>query len=149
MMAKLVDLNLQPDTRTLRQFGFVAILGFGLLSFAAFREAGLFRFGLGEARIPVTYALAALGVVSALFSLVYPKANLPAFVGLSVLFFPLGIVMSYVLLAALFFVVIGPIALIIRAFGTDPMHRKYEPSTGSYWTTPEKRSTKDRYFRQF
>ena len=97
----------------------------------------------------MTYALATLGVVSALFSLVYPKANLPAFVGLSVLFFPLGIVMSYVLLAALFFVVIGPIALFIRAFGTDPMHRKVEPSKGSYWTEPEKGSTQDRYFRQF
>jgi hypothetical protein len=115
----------------------------------AFREAGVFRFGLGEARMPLTYGLLAVGLLSGAFSLVYPKANLPLFVGLSVLFFPVGLVVSYVLLGVLFFCVIGPIALLVRLFWDDPMHRGYDPAARSYFTEVPGRRANESYFRQF
>jgi hypothetical protein len=148
-MAKLVELNLRPDTRTLRQFGFIALAGFGLLAALAFGEVGVFRAGLGHARQAVAGCLAAVGLLCAIFSLAYPQANRPIFVGLSVAFFPIGIVVSYVLLAALFFVVVGPTALMIRLFAKDPMNRGYDPAAKTYWTGVRKSRLKDSYFRQF
>jgi hypothetical protein len=148
-MAKLVELNLRPDARILRQFGFIALGGFGLMAVLAFREAAMFRFGLGEARVPVAGALAGIGVLSAIFSLLYPKANLPIYVGLSVVFFPLGFVFSYVLLGLLFVIVIGPVSVLVRLFVRDPMNRGYDSAARSYWTAAEKHRAKDSYFRQF
>ena len=83
-MSQLVELNFRPDARTLRQFGFIATVGFGLLALAAWREWLIFSAGLGEWRTVVSGSLAALGAVSLCFSLVYPKANWPIFVGLSI-----------------------------------------------------------------
>jgi hypothetical protein len=148
-VAKLVELNLHPDARTLRQFGFIALFGFSLLALMAFREAGPFRFGLGDARMVTTWTLLGVGALCSLFSLAYPKANLPLYVGLSVLFFPLGMVVSHILLAALFFAVIGPISLLVRVSTKDPMRRSYDSAAPSYWNDVEGPRPKDSYFRQF
>ena len=122
-MSKLVEINLRPDDRTLRQFGWIALGGFALLALCAANEWLVFRHGLGAARLPVAAALAGLGLLSALFSLAYPRANAPLFVGLSVVAFPIGFVLSYVILATLFYLVIAPVGFALRLFGADPMER--------------------------
>jgi hypothetical protein len=148
-MAKLVEINLEPGDKSLRQFGFIALGGFGLLALMAYHEKAMFSFGLGDARLPVTYALLGVAVLCTVFSFVYPKANWPFYVGLSVLFFPLGFLVSYVLLAMLFFCIIGPTALVVRLFAADPMQRKYDRAAKSYFAPHERRRTKASYFRQF
>ena len=47
-MANIIQIDLNPDTRTLRQFGWIALLGFGLLATLAWNEWLIFSFGLGE-----------------------------------------------------------------------------------------------------
>jgi hypothetical protein len=148
-MARLVELNLRPDQKTLRQFGFIALFGFGLMALLAFNEAAMFRFGLGSGRLAVTCVLSGLGLLAAVFSLLYPAGNLPIYVGLSVLFFPIGFVLSYVLLGVLFFCIVGPVALLVRVFATDPMQRRYRSSASTYWIDLDARRESQRYFRQF
>ena len=57
-MSKLVEINFNPDTKTLRQFGVIASVGFGVLAALAFYERLIFSFGLGAARMPVVRELA-------------------------------------------------------------------------------------------
>lgn len=148
-MAKMVEIDFNPDERTLRQFGWIALGGFGLLALLAWNEWLVFSFGLGEARATAAGALLAVGVLAALLGLVFPRANRPLFVGLALLAFPIGFVLSYVILSVLFFAIIAPIGVLMRLFGHDPMHRRLEPALESYWTKAAPPPPRSRYFKQF
>ncbi len=97
-MSKLIEIDLHPDRRTLRQFGFIALGGFGFLAAIAWFEVLIFSFGLGDLRMGFVSVFAGLAAVAALFSLIAPQANLPLYVGLTVLTYPIGFVLSYVIM---------------------------------------------------
>lgn len=145
----MIKLDLNPEPRILRQFGYIALVGFGLLGCAALFEVLMFSGGLGEARKPVAYSLIGLGVLSALFSLVFPKANKPIYVLMSVVTYPIGFVMSYVIMGLLYFGMFAPIAILFRMIGRDPMARRYDRSAKTYWQAASKPSNSERYFKQF
>jgi len=148
-MAKLVELNLNPDRKTLRQFGVIAFIGFGLLGVLAYYEKLIFAFGLGKVRLTVVGVLVGLGTLALVFSLVAPKANRFLYVGLTILAFPIGFVLSYVIMGTLYFLIIGPIAILFRLFGRDSMHRGYDPDALSYWTDAKPPRDKGSYFHQY
>jgi hypothetical protein len=148
-MSNLVELNWNPDHRTLRQFGFIALVGFGLLAALAWFERGLFAFGLGPARESVAGAFAALAAVSVLFSLVFPRGNWPIYAGLSVVALPIGFVLSYLIMGTLFYLIIAPIGLLLRLFGKDPMLRAFDRNASSYWVDARPPRPRESYFRQF
>ena len=148
-MSKLVEINFNPDTNTLRQFGVIAFVGFGALGALAYYEMLVFSFGLGEARLPVATGFVALGSVALLFSLVAPRANRLLFVGFTLLAFPIGFVLSYLIMGALYFLIIGPIAVAFRLFGRDSMHRAYDPDAPTYWSTARPARDKESYFHQY
>ncbi len=148
-MAKMIQLDLRPDERTLRQFGFIALVGFGFVAAIAWYEVLIFSFGLGAAREPVAYGLAGLAALSLLSSLAYPKANLPVYLGISILTYPIGFVLSYVILGTLFYLIIAPIGLVMRAFGADPLERRILPDADSYWEDAPPAPSRASYFKQF
>ena len=148
-MSKMIEINLRPDEKTLRQFGFIALVGFGLVAVLAWFEWLVFAVGLGAARPGVAGALAALSLLSGVFSLVYPKANLPIYVGLTLLSYPIGFVLSYVIMGILFYGLITPVGLIFKLIGRDALHRRFEPQAASYWVDPRPRRSRDTYFKQF
>lgn len=148
-MSKMIEINWQPDDKTLRQFGWIAFVGFSLIALLAWKEWLVFSFGLGAARTAVASTFAGLGVVSALFSLVAPKANKPIFLGLTLLSYPIGFVLSYVIMGFLFYGLITPLGLVFRLIGKDPLNRRFEPQAATYWSEPRPRRGKDSYFRQF
>ena len=148
-MSKMVELNLNPEPRILRQFGFIALVGFGLLAAMAHYERGIFAFGLGSARETVAQAIVAVGIVSAVFSLIWPTGNRPLFVLLSVVTFPIGFVLSYVIMGTLFFALFAPIALLFRAIGRDPLARNLDKGAESYWSKVAPRRPKSDYFKQY
>ena len=148
-MAKMVEINFRPDERTLRQFGWIALGGFGLLALCAWNHWLVFRHLSDAAREPVAFALLGLGVLSAVLGLVYPKANALLFVGLSVVAFPIGFVLSYVIMATLFYVVIAPVGFLLRLIGKDPMDRRLLPDAKTYWLDARPARAKADYFKQF
>lgn len=148
-MSKMIELNLNPDERILRQFGVVALVGFGALAAMAFTESMLFSFGLGEARLRVAGILLSAGVVSLVLGVIAPKANRPLFVALSLLSFPIGFVLSYVIMGALYFGLFAPLAILFRLVGRDSMQRRYDRDAQSYWRSIPSAESKDRYFSQF
>ena len=148
-MSQMIDLDLSPDVRKLRQFGWIALAGFGLLALLAWNEALVFAFGLGGARVAVAASLAALGLLSGLFSLVAPRANLPLYIGTTLVAFPIGFVLSYVILGTLFYLVITPVGLLVRLAGRDPMGRRFARDASSYWVDARPARSKESYFKQF
>lgn len=145
----MIELDLHPDERTLRQFGFIALAGFGFVAAIAWYEVLIFSVGLGAAREPVAYGFAALAGLSLLFSLVHPKANLPVYLGITILTYPIGFVLSYVIMGTLFYLVIAPIGLVMRGFGADPMERRILPDADSYWEDAPPARRRASYFKQF
>lgn len=148
-MSKMIEIDWRPDARTLRQFGWIALVGFGFLAAIAWNEILIFGFGLGGARAWVAGGFAALALLSGLFSLVAPKANLPIYLGLTLLSYPIGFVLSYVIMGFLFYVLITPLGLFFKLTGRDPMHRRFDREAATYWSDPRPRRGKDSYFRQF
>jgi hypothetical protein len=45
----------------------------------------------------------------------------------------LGWVNTRILLSFVFFVLMAPVALLLRAFGRDPLARRRDPKSPSYW----------------
>ncbi len=148
-MSKLIEINLRPDERTLRQFGFIALAGFMLLALLAWQEWLLFRFGLGGARVPLALGFAAVAGLALGGSLVYPKANRPLYVGLTLLALPIGIVVSSVIMGMLFYLVISPIGFLLRGIGRDPLNRHFVREAETYWENPRPVRENESYFRQF
>jgi hypothetical protein len=148
-MSRLVEIDFNPDTKTLRQFGVIAFVGFGALAALAYYEKLVFAFGLGDARLAVAASLAALGLLALVLGLVAPRANRLLYVGLSLLAFPIGFVLSYVIMGALYFLIIGPIAIALRLAGRDPMRRARDPQAASYWTPARPARDKESYFHQY
>ena len=99
--------------------------------------------------MPVVMTFAALGTIAALFSLVAPRANRVLYVGLTLLAFPIGFVLSYVIMGTLFFLIIGPIAVLFRLLGRDPMQRGYDPKASTYWLKAPQARDKESYFHQY
>jgi hypothetical protein len=147
-MSGLARLDWNPSGRTLRQFGFIALGAFGLLALMAHQEAFMFRAGLGNARMTVTWSLLGVGVVSALFSSVAPRANRPLFVGLSVVAYPIGFVLSHVLLALLFFGLFAPIGFLLKATGKDTLQPR-ENNAATYWRKARRKRAVADYFKQY
>ena len=148
-MAQMVELNLRPDERTLRQFGWIALGGFGFLALMAWRGWFIFAAVPEIARDEFAVAFALLALASATFSLVWPKANWPIYVGLTIVAFTIGFVLSYVIMPTLFYVIIAPVGLIMRLFGHDPMDRRFLPNARTYWLDARPQRPSASYFKQF
>ena len=146
----LIDIDLRPDTRKLRQFGFIALLVFGILGAYALWKGRLLGVELGASGESVGAALIGLGGLSAVLSLVAPSANRALYVGLLLVTVPIGVVVSYVLLGAVFYLLITPFGLFFRLVGRDPLQLERDPEAGSYWTVRESgKLDVARYFKQY
>ena len=148
-MAGVIDIDFRPDHRKLRQFGFIALVGFGLLALLAWKEWAIFSFGLGSWRLPLVQIFGGLAGISLFFSLVFPRANLPLYVGLTIVALPIGFVLSYVIMGTIFYLIIAPIGIVMRLFGKDPMNRHFEPAAGTYWVDARPPRPAEDYFKQF
>ncbi len=142
----LVNLNLKPDNKTLRQFGLIALFAFGAMGAWAFFKGHLLFWAVPKT---VAYVLFGLAGACGVLGLVAPQAVLPVYVGLTLLTFPIGFVVSHIILVGLYYVVLTPVGLLLRLFGKDPMQRKYEPDAPSYWEKREQVTDMKRYFQQF
>ena len=144
----MTPVNLRPDERTLRQFGWITLVVMSSLAALIYwRKSFLFWDFLDQAST-VAAILLGIGVASAVVSLIYPRANWPLFLLLTVVTFPIGFVVSHILLAIVYFGVVTPTGLVARLLGFDPLKRKLEPDRQSYWNERPEPPPASRYFRQ-
>ena len=69
-MSKMVEIDWKPDEGTLKQFGFIALVGFSFIAALAWFQVLIFSALPDDLRQPVAMGFGALAVVSLLFSLV-------------------------------------------------------------------------------
>ena len=145
----MLEINLRPDKRTLKTFGFIALAGFGLLAGIIYWRNGLFGLDFGRAAGPVSGVLGILALLSAVCSLFAPSANRPLYVALVLLTYPIGFVLSHVFLGLVFFGVLTPVGLVFRLRGRDSLKRRFDPQAKTYWVPHRPTDSMERYFRQF
>jgi hypothetical protein len=136
----LIHVNNDPSRRQLQQFGFVW-MGF-LLLFAAL---AWWRLDAPD----VARWLVVASVVVPVVGWLWPAFMKAVYVGLSYAAFPIGFVVSHVVMAVVYYLVVTPIGLVMRVLGHDPMHRRFDPETPTYWIERQPVRDPKRYYRQF
>jgi hypothetical protein len=90
--------------------------------------------------------VAVLAVGLALFA---PERLRPVYCVFMVAAFPIGWVLSHGLLAIVYYGVFTPIGRVMRMRGRDPMQRRFDSQTESYWVPRNSEKSAQDYFRQF
>ena len=145
----VVSIDFKPPQKTLRQFGFISLVAFVLLGLLVLWKEGLFGFDFGDGTRTTAWVLFALGVTSAVLSLVAPGANRPLYLALTVITYPIGFVLSYVIMAVIFYGLITPVALVFRLIGRDHLALRFDRAADSYWVERKRPVGIARYFRQY
>ena len=137
----MIKLDLKPQNDQLKQFGWIALIGFPLAGAALHWISGL--------SIDLIWILAIVGVVTFGLSMIQPKLILPLYVGLMVITFPIGFVLSWVLMAVVYFGLFTPVGLVFRLFGRDPLNKYPDSSVESYWHVRGAPREPSSYFRLY
>lgn len=121
----MIKFNLQPPTTQLAQFGVFSLFGFPAIGVLAW-----WKFG-GPPWL--MFALIGLGVLAFALSRIDPKLVKPLFVGLMIVATPIGFVISMTLMVLIFYGLFLPVGLVFRAFGRDPLAKRPDHRSKSYW----------------
>ena len=146
----VLEMDWKPTPKMLRTFGLLGLVIFSLLASIAWWKHRIAFFTLPDTAIePTSYTLLGLAAYCGLFAAAYPKALYPLYVTLTVVFYPIGFLLSYVIMFVLYYFVIVPIGLVFKLIGKDPMNRRFEPQSSTYWIRRSPPQDVKRYFRQF
>ncbi len=138
----LIDLNTNPTTRQLRQFGGLWLVVLSVFAVLAWRSGK---------PVAVVAALVALAVLIPAIGWLVPRLLRWVWIGMSLVAWPIGTVVSFTVLTLVFVVVVTPVGLVMRLLGRDPLERRFEPDSASYWAPRPVEGSADlrRYLRQF
>jgi hypothetical protein len=90
------------------------------------------------------------GWVSFLLALARPQAMKPVHSALSRVGHALGWINTRIILALIYYLLFTPAALLMKLFGRDPLKRKLEPETPTYWIRkPAEERGKERYEKMY
>ena len=134
----LLRINTNPSRRQLLVFGLAWLVVFGCLSVRLWYKD----------LHPLSLGFGALTVTVPLVGLIWPRWLRLVYIALTYATYPIGFVVSHVVLAALYYLVLTPIGIVMKLFGHDPLARRFESKSTSYWQRRETSKTSDSYFRQ-
>ena len=137
----MIDLNLRPRTKVLRQFSLIWLLLFvGLATYYYYlKQPG------HSTRSVVFLAAASLGVIG----LIWPVVIRPIYQAAIIVTFPIGWVVSQAVLILMYYGVVTPLGLILRCMRPDPLTRDKQPNATSYWLDKTQPTDLRSYFRQY
>lgn len=118
-----------PGKQELRKFGFIFATGLVLIF-------GLFFPWLLEKSSPSWPWIAA--AVFAGSALILPQILKPVFIAWMKIGHVLGWINTRIILGVVFFIIFAPVALLMRLFGNDPMHRRLDEAAKTYRINSEK-----------
>jgi hypothetical protein len=134
----IVELNLNPSARQLRQFGMISMIALPILG--ALWSGG----SLQVAGICLT-----IGASLATIGWVWPQALRPVFVLLTLAFLPIGLVVGELSLLLIYFLLLAPIGLVFRVTRRDPLALRRTEKRETYWQDKESAPDVKRYFNQY
>ena len=133
----LLEINLQPSDRQLRQFGMLSLvlMPFIVWLWTASLTAFAWAFGVG-------LILCGLGLWR-------PVLLKPVFLGLIILTLPIGLVVGELAMLLIYFGLFLPMAIVFRMLGRDPLQRRLTPEKETFWQPRPRPAGSRSYFRQF
>lgn len=129
----LAPVNRNPDRRTIRQFGWSMILGFGVLAMALWflRVPPSLRWHwAGQSTQIVCAVLAGVGLMIGVMAFLWPTAGRWFYVAWMSATRLMGIAVFFIGLSIAFLIVLPVFSLIIRRM--DPLRRRLHPDR-TYW----------------
>jgi hypothetical protein len=78
----------------------------------------------------------------------FPRGLRWVYLALSYATYPIGFVVSHVVLGLIYYLVFTPLGLIMRLLRYDPLARRFEAQTESYWKARPNPKPVASYFRQ-
>jgi hypothetical protein len=145
----VISLELNPDLRVLRQFGWAALAVFAAAGVQLLLRDRIFGLHAGTLAVPLALLCFFVGGLSALLSLIAPRANRFLYLALTLLAFPIAWLVSWALVLALYFLVLTPAGLALRLLRADPMARDLDRARESYWEPLPPPPGPERYFKQY
>lgn len=146
----LIQVNWRPDERQLRTFGAIGAVALTVLGGLATWRGSLLGIQLEVATAQrVAYALWGAGALAAVLAWMAPRSLLPIYVIATAISLPIGFVISYVVLGILFYLVLTPFGLVFRLLGRDPLERRFDKASRSYWVARSPVDDVSRYYRQY
>lgn len=136
----MIELDRRPTSRDLLWFRYILPVFFGALGAmlrwkAGHPTAAWGVWGVGLA-LTATYALV-------------PPLRFPFYQAWMRVFFPLGWTVSHAVLVVVFYGVVTPVALLMKLVRYDPMNRRFDRGSETYWTERRGGGGLARYLRQF
>ena len=136
----LIHINHNPSRRQLNLFGGIWLVFFAVVG-------GLVLKGSGPMWAVV--CIWVLAITVPMVGWISSPVMRVVYVGMAYLTLPIGLVVSFLIMAIVYYILITPIGVLMRWFGYDPMHRRLERGTKSYWYERTEHDELKRYFRQF
>jgi hypothetical protein len=134
---RLVEINWDPSTSQLRQFGVLCAFVLPLVGWL---------WNIGESGLVV---LLVIGTIIAMSSFFFPTATRYLFVGLTLAVAPIGMVVGEAAMLFLFLVVFLPIGLIFRLTGRDALRRSIDKGASTYWQSKQEPKRVSNYYRRY
>ena len=145
MLNPFKDVNWNPGRAERKKFAVSLIIGFPVIALIMGTVARL----TANAWKPFFLWLGVIGLAIGVVLWLIPQIARPFY---AVWFFIgccVGIVMGNVLFAAFYYLLLTPMGLVMRLAGRDPLRRKFDRATPTYWQDAEKVIDLKRYYRQF
>jgi hypothetical protein len=124
--------ELDVGPKPLRNFGILFfVVFFVLVGLIAYKYWGQWSILAGH---PWAWGFAVAGLVFLGLGFLWPRALTHPYRLWMAFALVLGAVVNALILSVVFYLLLTPIGLVMRLFGRDPMHRKFDRRATSYWT---------------
>ena len=141
----MVDIDWNPDQKKLKQFGWISLVGFGVIGLVAGWKFGLFA----QQKMTVPGVLWGIGILSAILAMVKPTFLKPLYYVLTAISAVIGPIVATVIMALIYYLVFLPLGLVFKMMGRDELHRTVDPDAKTYWAPEPEEQEPKRYFRQY
>lgn len=126
------------STRELRKYGLVMASALAVLSaISLLRGSGVWKYTGSGGLLFIVTALLVPGILAPVEKVWMKFAEM------------LGFVMTRLLLTLVFILAVIPTGLIMRLLGKDPLRRKFEPGSSSYWITVDENGPGTRHTKPY
>jgi hypothetical protein len=145
MLNPFKDVNWNPGRAEKRKFAVSLIIGFPaiaiFLSIVGRLTAHTWK--------PFFFWLGIVGLTAGIVLWLLPIIARPFYAVWYFIACCMGFIMGNVLFSVFYFLVLTPLGLLMRMAGRDPLKKKFDRKTSTYWEDAEKVVDLNRYYRQF
>ncbi|MEQ9407222.1 MAG: hypothetical protein RIK87_05825 [Fuerstiella sp.] len=133
---KLIEFNLQPTDRQLRQFGLIFLVAAPALAW------------LWGANTTTITTLALVGLLLAVVAIASPTVLKPLFLALTIVATPIGMVIGELAMLTIYFLLFLPFGLAFRISKRDSLQLRIDKNKDTYWQPKKQPVEIASYYRQ-